>query len=67
MSSTWKAGDLALTAYRCGDVAEILKRVARSNGGEEYLTQIDNDLGRLDDNGRHLVKRAITEIRSARS
>lgn len=64
MSSTWKAGDLALTAYRCGDVTKILKRVASSNGGEEYLTRIDNDLSRLDNNGRHLVMRTIAEIRS---
>lgn len=67
MSSTWRAGDLALTAYRCGDVAKILKRVARSYGGKEYLARIENDLGRLSDDSRRVVKRAIDEIRSDRS
>lgn len=64
MSSSWRAGNLALTAYRCGDVAKILKRVASSNGGEEYLTRIENDLDRLDNNERHLVMRTISEIRA---
>jgi hypothetical protein len=44
MSSSWRAGDLALTACRCGDIATILKRVARSYGGEEYLARIENNL-----------------------
>lgn len=66
MSSTWKAGDLALTACRCGDVAKIFKRVASSSGGEEYLTRIENDLDRLDTDDRRLVMRMIAEIRSDR-
>lgn len=66
MSSTWKAGDLALTACRCGDVAKILKRVASSSGGEEYLTRIEGDLERLDNNGQRLIMRTIAEIRSDR-
>lgn len=64
MSSSWQAGDLALTACRCGDVAKILKRVARSYRGEEYLARIESDLSRLDDNDRCVVKRTIDEIRS---
>lgn len=64
MSSSWNAGDLALTASRCGDVTLILKRVAESHGGKEYLVRIENDLGRLSDDDRHLVKRVIAEIRS---
>ncbi|MNZ21006.1 hypothetical protein D3C78_380710 [compost metagenome] len=64
MSSSWRAGDLALTAYRCSDVAKILKRVARAYGGEEYLERVENDLGRLDDEGRRLVKCTIDLIRS---
>lgn len=67
MSSSWHAGDLALTACRCGDVARILKRVAKSHGGEEYLARIENDLGRLNDDGRSAVMRTISEIRSDRS
>lgn len=67
MSSSWHAGDLALTACRCGDVAVILKRVAKSYGGEEYLARIESDLGRLNDNGQRVVKRTIAEIRSDKS
>jgi hypothetical protein len=67
MSSSWKPGDLAFTACRCGDVAKILKRVAKSYGGEEYLAKIQNDLGRLSDDDQNLVKRMIAEIRSDQS
>jgi hypothetical protein len=67
MSSSWKAGDLALTACRCGDVAKILKQVAKSYSGEEYLARVKNDLGRLNDDDRRMVKRTIAEIRSDRS
>lgn len=67
MSSSWKPGDLALTACRCGDTAKILKRVAKSYGGEEYLARIENDLSCLNDGDRRLVKRTIAEIRSDKS
>lgn len=67
MSSSWHAGDLALTASRCGDVALFLKRVVKSYGGEEYLVRIENDLGRLDDDGQRVIKSTIAEIRSDRS
>jgi hypothetical protein len=67
MSSYWKPGALALTACRCGDVAKILRRVAWSDGGEEYLARIENDLGLLDNESQRLVKRTIVEIRSDRS
>lgn len=64
MSSSWKAGDLALTAWRCNDLDRILKRVAKSYNGWKYLTQIENDLGRLDEDCRFAVKGMIPEIRS---
>lgn len=67
MSSSWHAGDLALTAYRCDDIARILKRVAKSYGGEEYLARIENDMGRLNDDGRHMTMQMIAEIRSDKS
>ncbi len=63
MSSSWRAGDLALTAYRCSDVAKILEQVAKSYGGEKYLALIENDLDRLNDNGRRMVERIISDIR----
>lgn len=55
MSSSWKAGDLALTAYRCCDAPKIFKQVARSHGGIEYLVRIKNDLNRLDADKRHFL------------
>jgi hypothetical protein len=67
MSSSWKAGDLALVACRTHDIAKILKRVAASYGGEEYLTRIESDLDRLNEDDRRQVKRTIDEIRSERS
>jgi hypothetical protein len=64
ISSSWKPGDLALTARRCGDVAKILKRLAKSYRGEEYLTRIENDLDRLKVNDQRMVRRTIASIRS---
>lgn len=63
MASSWKAGDLALTAFRCNDVTKILKLVAKSYEGNEYLARIEKDLGRLNDGERLVVKRAMSEIR----
>ena len=67
MSSSWHAGDLALTAFRCGDADRILKRVIKSYGGEKYLERIENDLGRLNADGQRAVRRTIAEIRSGKS
>ena len=64
MSSSWRAGDLALTAYRCSDVTKILEQVAKSHGGLIYLALMENDLGRLNDNDRKIVARKISDIRS---
>ncbi|WP_152615239.1 hypothetical protein [Janthinobacterium lividum] len=66
MSSSWRAGDLALIACRCDDVAKVLKRVAGSYGGKEYLERIEKDLGRLGENSQRLVKRTLAEIRSGK-
>lgn len=66
MSSSWHAGDLALTAFRCHDIARILKLVAKSNGGEEYLARIEKDQYRLSDDDRGVVMRTIAEVRSGR-
>ncbi|HBO2529472.1 hypothetical protein OLM64_28410 [Pseudomonas aeruginosa] len=66
MSSNWRAGDLALTAYRCGDVGKILGRVSKLPGGEEYLLRVENDLSRLSSDGQRLVCRTIGELRSHR-
>lgn len=65
MSSSWKAGDLALTAYRCGDLPKILRDVARSYRGAEYLVQIESDLDHLNADVQRLVRRVIVELRRA--
>lgn len=62
MSSNWTPGDLALTAYRCGDVGKILGRVAKLRGGKEYLSQVENDLGHLNDDAQRFVSRTIDEL-----
>lgn len=61
-SSLWKAGDLALTACRCGDVYKILKQVYRSYDGSKYLARVNNDLMRLNDEDRELTRKCIEEI-----
>jgi hypothetical protein len=66
MSSSWAPGDLAVTACRCSEVERILKRVANSKGGENYLKKIENDLDRLDDEHRRSVRYTISQIRHER-
>lgn len=63
ISSSWRPGDLALTACRCDDLVNILGRVAWTHDGEKYLKRIENDLGRLNAEGQRLTKCAIAEIR----
>ncbi|WP_234709812.1 hypothetical protein [Pseudomonas amygdali] len=66
-SSAWPPGDLALTAYRCRDVSRILKRVTKSHDGPRYLVKVGKDLGRLEGEGRRVVRRVIAEIMPDRS
>ncbi|WP_028672472.1 hypothetical protein [Saccharospirillum impatiens] len=63
MTSSWKPGDLALTAIRCNDVSRILKRVAKSHGAKEYLARIEYDLEGLNDKDRVIVERVLAELR----
>jgi hypothetical protein len=67
MLSSWRPGNLAIIACRCGDMAKIFKQVARSYGGEEYLIRIKNDLSQLADDDRNQVKNLITEILADKS
>ncbi|WP_265451617.1 hypothetical protein [Enterobacter hormaechei] len=62
MTSSWRPGHLALTACRCGEVSRMIKKVARSYEGEDYLIQIRNDLEGLDDDNRCIVKAKIAEL-----
>ena len=63
-SSVWAPGDLALTACRCLDVERILKRTAKSIGGEAYLERLEADLQRLPTDCKELIQLAISDIRS---
>lgn len=67
ISSSWPPGDLALTAYRCGDVSRILKRVVKSYDGAKYLSRLEKDLSRMGDEGQRVVRRNIAEIMPGRS
>ena len=64
-SSAWAPGDLALTSCRCGDVGKIFRRVAKSYGGDAYLSRVLDDLGHLQANCRSAVEQAISDSRSA--
>jgi GTPase-associated protein 1, N-terminal domain type 1 len=63
MASTWRPGDLALTAFRCDDLSKILNRVAKSTGGASYLNSIEGDLSRLTEDCRRRCKQAIADAR----
>ena len=67
MSSTWAPGDLAVTAWRCDDIKRILRRVAKSSGGAEYLKQIEIDLSRIGGEVRTATVQMISDIRADRS
>ena len=62
-SQVWAPGDLALTAYRCMDVERILKRAAKTVGGEAYIRRLEADLQRLPVDCRELTMETITRIR----
>ncbi|EEJ5470578.1 hypothetical protein KAC08_004074 [Salmonella enterica subsp. diarizonae serovar 60:k:z] len=62
MNSSWRPGHLALTAYRCDEVSKIIKQVARSYEGENYLMKIRHDLQGLNEENRRIVKRKISEF-----
>jgi len=63
MSSTWPAGDLALTACRCDDIGRILRRAARAQGGKAYLRKVSDDVGRLPNVCRNAVRKVVAAIR----
>lgn len=67
MSSAWAPGDLALTACRCGEVGKILRRTAKSYGGDTYIGRVMDDIWRLPADCRDTVEETILAIRSARS
>jgi hypothetical protein len=64
MSSSWPPGDLALTACRCSDVSRILRRTAKSYGGDSYIERISGDLGGLPANCRKTVNKTISTLKA---
>lgn len=64
MSSSWAPGDLALIACRCNDLGKILRRTAKSYGGEGYIGKVEADLARLPDGCRKPAAQTINSIRS---
>jgi len=67
MSSSWPPGDLAFTAWRCGDAFKILKSVVRAQGGEGYLDRVVMDTKRLPDECRVSVQLTIAALKNDRS
>jgi hypothetical protein len=64
MSSSWAPGHLALIACRCSEIKKILRRVAKSYGGEAYLSRMASDLALLPEGCRESVEKMIASIRS---
>jgi GTPase-associated protein 1, N-terminal domain type 1 len=64
LSSSWAPGDLALTACRCNDLGKILRRTAKSYGGDNYIVRVEADLSRLPDGCRKPAAQIISSIRS---
>jgi hypothetical protein len=66
-SSAWAPGDLALTACRSAEVGKILRRTAKTYGGEAYLDRVAADLDRLPIDCREQAQRTISGIRDGGS
>lgn len=66
-SSVWAPGDLALTACRCLDVDRILKRTAKSFGGDAYLERMELDLERLPEDCEKLTVETMKTIKDQSS
>ena len=62
-SQVWAPGDLALTACLCSDIDQILRRTAKSVGGEAYIDRLIEDLQRLPKDCREQTMQAISKIR----
>lgn len=63
-SSSWKPGDLALTAFRCHDVVKVFKQIANSYYGDKYLVRIEDDLGNFNEDEKIVIKKLISELLS---
>lgn len=64
LSSSWPASDLALTACRCNEVTRILRRTAKSSGGESYIDRIGAELNRLPAACRQATGEAMSALRT---
>ncbi|MEE2850331.1 MAG: hypothetical protein VX561_10735 [Pseudomonadota bacterium] len=64
LSSSWPASDLALTACRCNDVGRILRRTAKSHGGEDYIGRIGSEVSRLPKGCQEAITKALSALRA---
>ena len=64
MSSSWPAGDLALTACRSNEIDKIIRRVAKQSGGTAYLGRVSADAHLLPEPCRKAITKAIAHVRS---
>lgn len=64
MSSSWPPRDLALTACRTNEVARIIRRVAKQQGGEAYIARIVSDSNSLPASCRNAVKNAASQLQA---
>lgn len=64
LSSSWPASDLALTACRCDDVGRILRRTAKSHGGENYIGRIGSEMNCLPKGCQEAINNALSALRA---
>jgi hypothetical protein len=63
-SPVWRPSDLALTACRSSELDKILRRTAKSIGGEGYIDKISAELTRLPVSCREQTMSVIAVVRS---
>ena len=62
MTSQWPPADLAVTAFRAGELSRILKRLLKEPRGPSYLAKIEEDAQRLNEVIRKPILKAIKEV-----
>ena len=65
MTSEWPPVDLAIAAFRAGELSRILKRLLKEPGGPSYLAKIEEGAQLLQGVIRKPVLKAIKEVRNA--
>lgn len=63
MRSKWSATDVALAAARAGDAARILRRIAKQDGGDRIIKEMERNLNSIPDPWRKDVQFALRTFR----